>query len=308
VRRSSRVILLLGILLAVGAFILIVFLNLGGRPAATPTPATTQMVVAAVDIPQGTTITASMITTREVALTEAPADSLSLPEQVIGRTARQTVVSGAYIPRAAVAAAAAQVVDVARELRPGERAVAIQVDELSGVGTLIQPGDRVDVIVGIPKANLPVGFLFDLDPGQDTISDVPRPEPAPIIGPAGNQGFQIIPAESINATTVKLMIQNARVVATLLSAVPSRPTAEETPAPSEPTLSGRQQLVIIAVSAQDAEVIRFALMEGTVFMALRSPQDAEASPDVTTGVILRTLIDTYGVLPPRLIVTENKGF
>lgn len=307
-RRSSRVILLLGILLAVGAFILIVFLNAGGRPAATPTPATTRIVVAAVDIPQGTTITASMITTSDVALADAPGDGVTLPEQVIGRTARQSVAAGAYVPRSAVITAAAQVVEVAKELRPGERGVAIQVDELSGVGTLIQPGDRVDVIVGIPKANLPVGFLFNLDPGQDTVSDVPRSAPGPIIGSAGTTGFQIIPAETINATTVKLMVQNVRVVATLVSAAPSRPAAEGTPAPAEPTLSGRLQLVILAVSAQDAEVIRFALMEGTVYMALRSNQDAEASPDVTSGIVLRNLIDTYGVLPPRLIVTEDKGF
>ena len=39
-RRSSRVILLLGIFLAAGAFILILFLNAGSRgPQATPTPA-----------------------------------------------------------------------------------------------------------------------------------------------------------------------------------------------------------------------------------------------------------------------------
>jgi Flp pilus assembly protein CpaB len=317
VRRSSRVILLLGIFLAVGAFILILFLNGGGQPRATPTPAVAHLVVAAVDIPQGTKITESMLSSTDVPLTEAPGDSFALAASVVGKTAREGVAAGAYVAQSAITGAGGTI-DVAAELKPGERGMALQVDEVSGVGTLIQPGDRVDVIVGISKSScngaqadcLPVGFLFPLDSGKKTVPEVPNPNgvPAPQ-GPAGSTGFQVITPDEINATTVKVAVQNARVIAILLP--PPAPTqqggAEASPTPTGPALVSGTYIVIVAVSAQAAELLRFAQMEGTITMALRSTGDAEASPDTTTGIVLRSLIDIYGFLPPRLVVTENKG-
>jgi Flp pilus assembly protein CpaB len=188
--------------------------------------------------------------------------------------------------------------------------MALQVDELSGVGTLIQPGDRVDVIIGIAKANLPVGFLFTIDSGKKTLCDVPNPNAVlQCQGTVSGTGFQVITPDEINATTVKVAVQNARVIATLKP--PPAPTqgggAEPSPTPSGPTLVSGTYVVIVAVSVQAAELLRFAEIEGTISMTLRSTGDAEASPDTTTGVVLRSLIDTYGFLPPRLIITENKG-
>ena len=299
-RRSSRVILLLGIFLAVGAFILIVFLGGGGRQAASPTPAVAQIVKAAVDIPQGTTITESMVTTTEVALSAAPGDSFALPEQVVGRTARRTVATGAYLPQAAITGTQGVAVDVARELKPGERAVALQVDEVSGVGLLIQNGDRVDVIINIEKANFPIGIPITIRPGSSTVTSLPDEAP----GFAGTDGFQIVTIDELNPTSVKLIVQNARVVQVLTAAPPAPTGNQPTAAPAGPTAS--TPMVIVAVTAQQAEVLRFALLEGRIYMALRSPEDAEATPDVTTGVVLRTLIEEYGVLPPRLVFVERE--
>ena len=100
-------------------------------------------------------------------------------------------------------------------------------------------------------------------------------------------------------------------------AAPAAGTAS--PAPSAPTggpatsLTGQQQIVILAVSAQQAEVLKFAQMDGNVSLALRSlgdfvdpvtgaPLPAEAT--VTTGITLKVLVDSYGVLPPEIIQTE----
>ena len=53
-------------------------------------------------------------------------------------------------------------------------------------------------------------------------------------------------------------------------------------------------------------------MDGNVTLALRSPNDfidpvtGAALPPVsteTTGIILKTLVDSYGVLPPEIIQT-----
>lgn len=306
-RRSSRPILLVGIFLAVGAFILIVFLNAGPGPTATPTPAVAHIVVAAVDIPQGTTITDSMLSTKDVPLVEAPGDSLALKESVIGKVARQSVAAGAYIPNAAISGqpGTTAAVDIPKELKAGERAVALQIaDPNNGVGFLVQSGDRVDVIVGLE--NIPIGFLFNLDPGNKTPADVPG---GGVIGPAGGTGFQLIPADKINSTSAKLLIQNVRVVYAQAQPVAVAQGAQGTPPPGSQGLSPGPQLVILAVNAQQAEVVRYVLLQGpnAIFLALRSPVDAEASPDTTTGMVLRTLLDDYGVLPPRLVVTPDKG-
>ena len=309
-RRSSRVILLLGIFLALGAFILILFLGGGRGPAATPTPAIAQIVRAIVDIPQGTTITESMVTTEQVPLAAAPGDSFALTASVVGRTARQSVAAGAYIPQSAITGAQAVAVDVARELKPGERAVALQVSDPNvGVGFLIQSGDRVDLIVTVQ--NLPVGFLFGLDPGKKTLPDVPRPDGAPQPqGPAGDTGFQVI--ASGNKTSAKLLIQNVRVVYAKSDVVAQPQGAEVTPEPGSQQVLA--QLLVLAMTAQQAEVLSFVQTQAgaadttaKIFLAIRAQEDAEASPDITTGVVLRTLLDEYGVLPPRLVIVENQG-
>jgi Flp pilus assembly protein CpaB len=320
VRRSSRLILLLGIFLAVGAFVLIVFLNGSRGPASTPTPAVAHIVTAVVDIPQGTTITQSMVTVKEVALADAPGDSFSLPERVIGKAARQTVVAGSYVPQSAITGVSGTV-DIAGELKPGERAIALQFDDPNrAVGFLVQAGNSVDVIVTLQ--HLPIGFTFDLDSGKKITPDVPVPNgnPAPQ-GGAGGTGFQLIPGTAIDASTAKLLIQNARVV--FAQAQPAaQPTAAATASPGtvEAVVPGGPVLVVLAVNAQQAEVIEYvqSLVAGTavqgapgltalISLAIRSPQDAQASPDNTSGVVLRTLLDAYGVLPPRLVVVPNQG-
>lgn len=288
-RRSSRVILLLGILLAVGAFILIVFLNAGGGggPAA-PTAAIARIVVAAVDIPQGTTITDSMLTTKDVALTDAPADSFALKETVIGKTARQSVAAGAYVPATAIAGpAGAPTVNVAAELKPGERAIPLSVTELSGVGTLIQPGDRVDAIFAFTGEEIPIIY-----------TDIPS-----AFGTVCGTAIVCDTGIKSNGTTVKLVLQNLRVVGTLLPAVAAPAGgAQPTPAASQPAITGRTEIVILAVTADQAEALRFGQFNAAeTTLVLRSPADADASPDVTQGVNLKTMIEKYGVLPPAPI-------
>jgi hypothetical protein len=52
-------------------------------------------------------------------------------------------------------------------------------------------------------------------------------------------------------------------------------------------------------------------MSGSITLALRSPKDFKDAdgnpvvppPDPTTGIILKTLVDEYGVLPPEIIET-----
>jgi Flp pilus assembly protein CpaB len=68
-------------------------------------------------------------------------------------------------------------------------------------------------------------------------------------------------------------------------------------------------MVIVAVDAQQAEVLKFAQLDGSITLALRSPVDfVDASgapiipiPPVTKGITLRQLVDLYGVIQPKLV-------
>jgi Flp pilus assembly protein CpaB len=57
--------------------------------------------------------------------------------------------------------------------------------------------------------------------------------------------------------------------------------------------------VVLAVTPQQAEVVRFAQLDGNVSLVLRAPDDAGAADTSTTGITLKWLVDNYGVLPPQ---------
>ncbi len=163
--------------------------------------------------------------------------------------------------------------------------MSVQVDQVTGVGTVIKTGDYVDMIVGFTGDKFPVITLNAID---DT--------------------FTVI--SGINNTSVKALLQGMQVVGTLLPP----PPAEDPNAPDDggTDLNGQQQIVILAVDTQQAEVIKFAQLDGSISLVLRSPDDfidpdtqepLVPVPNDTTGIILKGLVDSYGVLPPELVET-----
>jgi pilus assembly protein CpaB len=268
-KRANRLILLFGIFFAVAAFVGIIFLasNIGTAPNQ---PTTVAVVIAAKDIPLGEQITSDEVTTKDVPTTSAPTDSYHDTALVIGKTTRAAVKQGAVLTSSETFAAGSAVAqNVSALLDAGYRAMPVQVDQLSGVGTLINVGDRVDVVVGLSG-----------------------PDKFPLLHPALN------PVDGVNTTSTKVLIQNLQVIGTIYSVTAA------TPAPSgqapQTTLSGQQELVILAVTPQQAEALKFAQMDGTITLILRSPKDNDAKDVATTGVILKTYVDQYGVIPPDL--------
>jgi pilus assembly protein CpaB len=287
-KRSNRLILLIGVFLAVVAFVLIILLlgPSGGPPTPTPPPPI-PTVIAAKDIALGVTITEDMLTTQPLPQGERNQGAFQNPSQVIGQIARQQVTAGQQITSATLNTNQTKI-----DVPPGQRAMSVQVDAVSGVGTAIQAGDYVDLILGLTGDAFPV---VQLNP-QD-------------------QSIQVV--AGLNSTSVKLLIEGMQVLGTV------QPTTETsnnqaTPQPSgSPTQgAGRgleqdtTQLVVLSVTAQQAEVIKFAQMQGSISLVLRSSKDffdengqpVLPLPAGTTGVILKTLVDQgYGVLRPELV-------
>jgi Flp pilus assembly protein CpaB len=81
------------------------------------------------------------------------------------------------------------------------------------------------------------------------------------------------------------------------------------------SLTGRQQLVLLGVTAQQAEIIKFAQLDGSITLVLRSPLDFVGPDGVavvppvtqTTGIVLKTLVDQHGVLVPEIVADNFEG-
>ncbi len=277
-KRNNRLILLIGFFLAAVAFVGVVLLLGGGGGTSNPTGplvTTSTIVVTAADVPLGTTLTADLVTTQEVKVDEKPVGAYTLTSEVIGRTVTTQLTKGQLVDANAFSTSTVNP-DIARLLEPGRRAMSIEVDQVSGVGTLIKPGDRVDVVMAItPWEKFPV---VSLDPETGAISGV----------------------DNLNHLSVKAIVQNVEVVGTLLPA----PPAQESPPPTEGTPPAvTAPIVILAVTTQEAEALRFAQVDGTLTLVLRSPEDKEAPNEETTGITLRLLVDNWAVIPPRLVET-----
>lgn len=289
-KRSNRLILLVGVVLAAVAFVAIVFLFSSSPQDGTGTKVPTELatVISTVDIPLGTQVRNDMLKVQQVAVENRSADSYGDATQVVGQIARTNIASGAQLTRSMFAtntSGGAQ--PPGPLLAKGLRAQSVQVDQVTGVGTLINVGDRVDAVVGFGGGGCGAAFpVVTVDPTTDTVT----------------------PVAGLSSITVKLLLQGMQVVGTLL---PPRETAEGQPATGEPgtTLTGQQEIVILAVTAQQAEVIKYAQMDGAISLVLRSPQDfrdengnvVPATVVGTTGVTLRILVDEYDVLIPQLV-------
>jgi pilus assembly protein CpaB len=309
-KRSNRLVLLVGVFLAVIAFVGVLLLSQGGGggtggPDATPTEAT--VVVAAADIPLGTVMEAEMLETTVVPIDGVNPGAFTDPSQAIGQVARAEVIAGQQITTAITQTGPGTITDV--NTPAGYRAMSVMVDQVSGVGTLIKSGDWVDMVI--------------------------RMDVKPVIVDEEAQTATAI--DAVDGDTSKLLLQGMQVLGTLLP--PAAPAAEGGAASPQPgtALTERQQLVILALTPEQVEVVKWAQNEEQVSMSLvlRSPDDfvdaegnrltpespclttrpaptptpvgspepaASEAPippfpcEITPGVVLDTLIARYGVL------------
>jgi pilus assembly protein CpaB len=284
-RRSNRLILLLGFVIAAIAFFGIVLL-LQESPAGTTTntPDELPTVFTKADIPLGTVITSDMLEVKTFPVEQRDPTAFADGSLVVGKLAVTPLAAGKQLVKADFSADAAQAA-IAQNLPKGLRAVAGKGDEVAGVGTLINTGDHVDVIATFGNQS----FLPNLPANATQVPNEPT-------------------ADQINANTTKVLLQNLLVVGTLVPQAVTTATGAEVTSGSAPSLSGREQLVLIAVTPQEAELIAFANVEGSITLTLRSPLDyvdATGVPVVppsvkTTGITLKTLLDDWGVLVPTL--------
>lgn len=143
---NNNVLKIIAGLLALGAVVVaLIGVRLSGKPSApaavsAPAPApTVNVVVAAKDVPLGHVLSADDLTVQS--LPAAPAGAYNQIQQVQGHVTAKAIAKGTPILQATIAPES-----LAALLQPGERAVAVLVDEVVGLGGHGKPGDHVDVL------------------------------------------------------------------------------------------------------------------------------------------------------------------
>lgn len=113
---------------------------------------TSDVVVAARDIPANTKLTAEMLEVRAVPIDTVLAKAYTSTQEILGLPTRFPVEAGEQVTRLKVGLTSIEdEKDVALVLEPGKRGFAVQVTEVTGVGGLLLPGNFVDVIAVFPE-------------------------------------------------------------------------------------------------------------------------------------------------------------
>lgn len=111
---------------------------------------TRTVVVASRDLPEGAAIDRIALTTKDYPLSAVPAGAFSSVDSVIGRVTKMNVFIGeAIVPGRLAPIGSGPGLEL--KIPPGQRAMAVRINDVAGISGLIQPGSRVDVLVTIKE-------------------------------------------------------------------------------------------------------------------------------------------------------------
>jgi Flp pilus assembly protein CpaB len=286
VKRSNRLVILVGVLLAVLAFVGIVVLlgQNNNQPAAEKRTLT--VVVATQDIAIGDSVTPDLVETLEVDPAAVVGTRIADPSALTGAPALFPISEGSQVSREALGGGSDTTTCIACQLEPGQKAIAFRVERVTGLDFLIQRGDHIDILFR--------GQVQVLQPTVDSDPENPRFE-------------QITGLES--APTVKTLLQDKRVL--YVSATKIKPIADPsaTPVPgaaAKPETAIETVVIVFAGTDADAEVIKFAQNDqsviGPLTAVLRRTDDTVIED--TTGITFRILVERFGIPIPDIIEVE----
>lgn len=258
--KLTRIVAIALIALAVVLAVVALFVGRRAAPASAPLPITANappaaqsvpVVEAIARLPAGEPISATAV---RVARRNAPvAGAVTDLSAVIGAVPLHDVAEGSPIVQGVLAQG------FSLQLRPGERALAVPVDELVGAGNRILPGDFVDVFLNLKSATnygsandiaqtrLLLSRLRVLSYGQQ---DIAAANPAPAEEGAGS--------DDPRAADIKGSAHST-----------SSSGNEAAPARS----------AVLAVPVADANRLLLGAQQGKLFLALRNPGD-QGAPDL----------------------------
>ncbi len=309
--RGGRFLLILGGGLAVMAFVVVyIFMSKAAnanQAVAVLTPAPMQNVVVVTHyVPAFTKIDANDVKVTQVDATTVKQGTATSINDVADKVTKVNIQSGDAVQRTQLAQTGFSAV-----LGKGERAFSLAVPERSTFGNAITENDHVDVLwttyfrVGVKWAAANNTYTIDKDVLTSTKTLLQDIKVLRVISlrtpPAPPKGQSTDPSSTDAASPAAQRSTAATGVTTAAMYDDSAPV---------------QEVLVLAVSDQQAEVLKFARENGNLDLTLRSsaPQkDAEGKDivgpdkktvlgdhdaDKTTGVTMATLIEKYGLPAP----------
>lgn len=321
-RRGGRLFLLLGILiLIVGALAYFVLSqpNLVNQEL-TPQPTqelTRKVVIARIDIPNNTVITDTegFLTTADISESEFAAANgqyFTSQSELMNKQTLRAISFNERIRKDDVTDPGLSIqIPTALPNQPRVKAIPFQVNNLTGVADQIKQSDYVDVLASftVSRTYLRPGF--------------------------GENNQIIIKEEPFQGQTTKTLLQNIQVLQIRKPAPPAEGTptpGAQAPPPGPPQTDTSGQpiqnrngaagqaaagnelqpgnwLLVLAVTDQQAELLKFALEQGTgITLVLRGRGDSAI--ETTTGATFDLLVSQYGVPVPQpvppAVVSQNE--
>jgi len=210
-----------------------------------PTSATASTVVAKIDIPARTEITAAMVQVKDVPVDARAGTALSNVDDVIGKVTRYPIAPDEQVtPNKVVSIGGTENVEsLSFAVSKGARAISIEADQVLSAGGLILPGDYVDIM----------SVVSGTKPDGSTVENY----------------------------VVKTILQNVQVLA-VAQTIADTPSGGADASGGEEQGSGSKPdpeatTLTILVSPEQAELLFLAELNGTLRAVLRAYGDSEVT-------------------------------
>lgn len=310
-RRSGRLLIVVGVVMGLAALLLAIFAlssgddddGSGDTTGSEPTPQDITIVQATKNLDPHVKLTAGDL--EEVIVSEAdllnPADHPRRINEVIGFAYSEELVEGQQILRSRL-----EVSGIAEELEPGSRAISMLVDQNNLVAGLIRQDDSIDIVYEINATLLRVTPTTPLEASDEVtlqaelvippFGETPDPAPYPYPGEPGSR-FAITEGNAGNPVA-KIVLQNIRVLRVI------------TPSTSSTGSSGSQtqdtgSYLVIQVTPDQAELVHMMTTVGTYQVMLRGAEDEDIVTSM--GVNMELLVTEYELPVPKTVRLPEAG-
>src|SRR5215213_5053788 len=319
-RRGGRLFLLLGILILVAAALAYFVLSQPQSPSPDLVPTATveikhKIVVARIDIPSNTILTDTETFLGVIDIPEsefAAGQYFESPNDLVNKQTVRQINFNERLTRSDITEPGLSIlIPTAQPNQPRPKAVPVSVDNLSGVADQIRPGDFVDILASF-----------------EIVRTIIRPG-------FGENNTIVFKEETFTGKSVKTLIQNVQVLQVLKPAVPpgtpgaegappaqqqgppatdasgqpleqGQPGQQATPQSQGPQTTGTFQpgdwILTLALTDQQAEVVKFSTDSGAISLALRGRGDTAV--DNTIGATLSLLVSQFGLPLPSGALPE----
>ena len=294
-KRSNRLVILVGVLLAVLAFAAIVILLNQREAEVAPEEVLQTVLVATEDIDIGEEVTPAKVAELDVDPEAIQGTPLASTSAVAGQPALFAIPEGSQVSAEAIGIGDNTLVNIPALLNPGEKAIAFQVDRVTGLDFLVKGGDTIDIILSQQISVL-----------QETADSAANPDENAPPRFENVTGLQ-------DQRTVKAILQNKRVlyVSATRAQAPEPVDADgdgvaDAEQPAQPVIDS--VIIVFAGTDQDAEVIKFAqnaLGELGSLTAVVRHADDEAV-ETTIGITTDQLVAQYGLRLPDIVQQLNE--